>query len=514
MTTIPRGPDAGTALGPFVRAIRSHAIVFALVTLAALAAAAALLATRSPTYEATAELLVTPLQQDDRTFLGIPLLRDSGDPTRTVQTAAALIASPVVARRTAAGLGGGVTPGAVEGSVTVEPLGESNIVGVTAQAATPAAAARTANRYAQESLAVRTELLERQVKGAIADLRGVAQADGGVLSPVDRTRLTELRAVRDRGDPSLSLSQPAQAPGGPADAPAWLVLALALIAGLTLAAIVTVLMERLDRRVRDADELVALAPIPILARVPTVRRGERGGSALELPPGVREAFRTLQLQIDQRRAARGGRGTTNVVTSASSGDGKTTTAICLGLALTAAGHDVVLVDCDLRRPDLGPRLGVGPPRGLIALLTESAPLKALLQTVDELPAMRVLTVANGADDMANMPLLTRLLDEILDEAAALADYVIVDTAPLGVVGDALALAPHADELLLVGRAHNTDRRALEDATALLARAGTPPTGWVVVGDDSARRDSYYYAGGDGGRDAYRRGRRRQQTPVG
>jgi Mrp family chromosome partitioning ATPase len=511
MTTIPTGPDAGTALGPFVRAIRSHPLVFALVTLAALGAAAALLVSRSPTYQATAELLVSPLAQDDRTFLGIPLLRDSGDPTRTAQTAAALIASPGVAQRTARRLGGGATRQDVEAAVSVEPLGESNIVAVTAQAASAGEAARIANRYARESLALRAALLGPQIRSAIADLRAVARANRGVLSSIDRTRLTELLAVRDRGDPSLSLSQAAEPPSGPTDAPKWLVLVLALLTGLALGTIVTVLMERLDRRVRNVEELVALAPVPVLARVPTVRRRERRGSALDVPVGVRESFRTLGLQIDQRRGARDGPGSTIVVTSASSADGKTTTAICLSLALIAGGHHVVLIDFDLRRPDLGRRLGLDTTNGLVALLTKSATFEELLQPIDKLPPLRVLTVASGSGDVANMPLLARRLSEILGEASALADYVVVDTAPLGVVGDALALTPYADELLLVGRPQNTDRRALENAVALLDRTKTPPTGWVVIGDDSARRDAYYYAGGDGG--PRRRRRRPPQPPV-
>jgi capsular exopolysaccharide synthesis family protein len=511
MTTIPRGPDAGTALGPFVRAIRSHALVFALVTLAALAAAAALLAQRSPTYEATTELLVTPLAQDDRTFLGIPLLRDSGDPTRTVQTAAALIASPAVAQRTALALGGGVTRQTVEDSVAVEPIGESNIVGVSARAGSAAEAARIANRYAQESLALRSELLSTRVKTAIADLRDVARANGGVLSSVDRTRITELRSVRDRGDPSLSLSQAAEAPGAPTDAPVWLVLALALVAGLTLGAIVAVLVERLDRRVRDLDDLVALAPIAILARVPTVRRRSIRGSGIDAPPAVRESFRTLQIQMDQRRLDMARPGRTIVVSSASSGDGKTTTAICLAVALGAAGHEVILVDCDLRRPDIGPQLRLSTTTGLGSLLNATARLDDLLQRMDRFPKLRVLTSAQGAGGDANTLLLSGRLTAILAEATALADYVIIDTAPLGIVGDALSLARHADELLFVGRIGNTDRRAAANAFELLWRAQTPPTGWVVIGAAPVRRsDAYYYAAADGTPDR----RRRLRSPVG
>lgn len=513
MTTITPGPDAGAALGPYVRAIRSRALVFVLVTLAALGAATMLLATRSPTFESTAELLVTPLQQDDRTFLGITLLRDSGDPTRTVQTAAALIASPAVARRTARDLGGGATQESVESAVKVEPVGESNIVGVTAQAPSPGQAAQLADRYAANSLALRTQALRKEVGSAIAQLRSVAARGGGVLSSEDSTRLTELRAVRDRGDPSLSLSQPAQAPTAPTETPAWLVLALALVAGLTLGAIVAVLAERLDRRVRDVEELLSLAPVPVLARVPTVRRGERGKSAIDIPPPVREAFRTLQIQIDQRCADGRHPSRTIVVTSASSGDGKTTTAICLALALVAAGHEVLLVDCDLRRPDIGRQLGLDTSKGLVTLLSSHASLDELLQPVEQLPQLRVLTAADGAGDVGNLQLLARRLTEILAEASTLADYVIVDTAPLGVVGDALALTPFADELLLVGRARNSDRRAVANAVELLERTSTPPTGWVMIGDDSINRKvTYYYAGSDPPVDQRRR--RRSRSPVG
>ena len=486
--------------------------MFVLVTLAALGGAGVLLATRSPTYEATAELLVTPLQQDDRTFIGITLLRDSGDPTRTVQTAAALIASPDVARRTAQALGGGITQDGVERTVQVEPLGESNILGVIAQAASANEAATLANRYVRESLQLRSEVLRAQVVRAIAGLRDVAKQNDGTLSSGDSTRLSELRAVRDRGDPSLALAQAAQPPDAPTDPPAWLVLALALVAGLTLGAIVAVLIERLDRRVRDADQFFSLAPVPVLARVPTVRRSERGGSALDVAPAVRESFRTLQIQIDQRRSDTGRRGNTIVVTSPSRGDGKSTTAICLALALVAAGHEVILIDCDLRRPDIGSQLGLDTSRGLATLLSTHATLTELLQPIDMLAPLRVLTAAGGVGDVANMQLLTRRVAEIFAEARSLADYVVVDTAPLGVVGDALALTPYADELLLVGRTHNSDRRAVENVVELLDRANTPPSGWVVIGDDSVKRKVTYYAAGSDAA-AYRSGASQPRSPV-
>lgn len=514
MTTTPRGPDARAALGPYVRAIKSNALLFVAMTLVTLGGAALLVSTRSANYEATAELLVTPLQQDDRTFLGITLLRDSGDPTRTVQTAAALVSSPTVARRTAQRLGGSLTQESVEEAVEVEPLGESNILAVRATAASARDAARLANRYAKDALQLRSEVLRRQVVAAIEELRAVEQEGGGVLSPVDRTRLTELRAVRDRGDPTLALSQSAQPPNASTDTPAWLVLGLALIAGLTLGAIAAFLVERVDGSVRDVDELISLAAIPVLARVPVVRRRERRGPTFAVPPSMREAFRTLQLQIEQRRASNGGPGGTMIlVTSASRGDGKTTTSICLALSLVAAGHRVLLIDYDLRRPEIGARLGLDTSRGLATMLTTSTTLADLLQPIDEHPSLQVVTGGGGLGDVTNIALLTRRVAEIFTDARLLADYVVVDTAPLGLVGDALALTPFADELLLVGRAHNSDYRDVENAVELLERASTPPTGWVVIGDDSIKRTvSYNYAGGDAV--AKRSRRSRSRSPVG
>ena len=271
MTVTSSAPDeSALALRPYVRAIRARSLVVAMTTIAALAVAAALLATREPTYTSAAQLLVTPLPQDDRAFLGTTLLRDSGDPTRTIQTAAALVVSPLAAQRTARRLGGGIDQRTVEAAVNVQPLGESNILSVTASSTTRDGAARLANAYAQSALAVRDEEIRRQIDA-------VMQTVGPSPTPGDKTRLAELRAVRDRGDPTLLLSQPAEAPQSSKGAPAWLVLALAAIAGFTLGSIAALLLLR---RIADERELVEVYPLPILARVPAGGR-RRDGSPLQ-----------------------------------------------------------------------------------------------------------------------------------------------------------------------------------------------------------------------------------------
>ena len=289
MTVTSTGPDeSAAALRPYVRAIRARSLVVAVTTLAALAVAVALLATRTPTFTSSAQLLVTPLPQDDRTFLGTTLVRDSGDPTRTVQTAAALVASPLAAQQAARRLGGGMDQQTVEGNVNVQPLGESNILSITASSTTADGAARLANAYAQSALTIRDQEIRRQIDA-------VMQTIGSNPTPAERTRIDELQSVRGRGDPTLLLSQPAQAPQSSKGAPAWLVLVLAAIAGFTLGSIAALLLLR---RIADERELVEVYPLPILARVPVGGR-RREGSALHHAPGeVIDAFRSLRLQLE------------------------------------------------------------------------------------------------------------------------------------------------------------------------------------------------------------------------
>jgi Mrp family chromosome partitioning ATPase/capsular polysaccharide biosynthesis protein len=479
MTVTQSPPDeSAVALRPYVRAIRARSLVVALTTIAALGVAAALLATREPTYTSTAELLVTPLPQDDRAFLGTTLLRDSGDPTRTVQTAAALVDSPLAAQRAARRLGGGIDARTVRANVNVQPLGESNILSVTASSTTADGAARLANEFARSALAVRGEEIRSQVDA-------VMQTVGPDPTPADRTRLAELRAVRDRGDPTLMLSQPAQAPQSSKGAPAWLVLALAAIAGFTLGSIAALLMLR---RIADERELVEVYPLPILARVPAGGRRRDGSALAHAPSEVIDAFRSLRLQLELED--RGGGAI--LVTSASHREGKTLSTIDLARELIAVGRRVVLIDLDLRRPQLAAELGVVPGRDLLDVTRRDDPLADALHEVRGSPLLR-LASPTSLLDARKLEEFEARLPALMEEARAVADYVLLDGPPLGEVSDALHAVPLVDHVIVVARIGTTSRSALETLRDLLRRAGRAATGYVLIGGVSRRRGRISYS---------------------
>jgi hypothetical protein len=163
-------------------------VIVALVALAAVAAAALWLVARSEPYEATADILVTPARDDGGADRSLPLLRSSGDRTRIVQTAASLIDSAGAAKASRAAPAAAGRPIAWRGAVTVEPVGQTDVVAVTAQADSPALPAGITNEFARAALDARAEALQPDRHGAVAP----ARARRGLVVGVGAAMLADL----------------------------------------------------------------------------------------------------------------------------------------------------------------------------------------------------------------------------------------------------------------------------------------------------------------------------------
>jgi hypothetical protein len=225
---------------------RIQALIVVVVALIAVAAAGAYLGLRKPAYEATANVLETPLQNSDPSLDTLPLIRESSDGSRPVQTAAGLFSSVDIDVATARALGKGWTPARVSSDVQVVPRGESDIVAITATGSTASLAASIANDYANAGLRLRRLTLEPFVQAAIRDLSGLSQpgarsarssaTGGATLSsglPVSYER-NRLQTVARLGDPTLSVAAAAVPPTSSNAKSAALILGVALIAGLML----------------------------------------------------------------------------------------------------------------------------------------------------------------------------------------------------------------------------------------------------------------------------------------
>jgi capsular exopolysaccharide synthesis family protein len=489
--TIPRrspGATSGSALDPYRRAIRHRPWLVAIIALLTVAVAVAWIATRSREYQTTAQILVTP-QAEAPATAGLPLLTESVDPTRTLQTASTMLVSPRAAELTAQRLGGTVED--VRAALSVQPQGNSNIVAITATAPTAAMAARIANVYADAALGARRSSLEREVDAKLASIQSREAAlddpDSAAAAAL-ADQASTLQAIGDGQDPNFSLLQAAPVPTAASGTSPALVIVLSVLVGLALGIGAALAVEQLDRRVRDEEELSTLTSLPVLARVPIDRRHQQ--DAATPAAGATEALRALQIQLEAR-----GRDTRAVViTSASEGDGKTSTTIALARTLVAAGRRVVLLDFDLRKSEVGERLGVR--SDLLRMLRNDGSLEDVLMRVEGIRNLRVLSAPPVGDAGALFQAYSRRLPELIEHARAHADIVLIDTPPLGRVADALRLAARADDLLMVVRPGHTDRRELALAQETLQQLGIVPTGLILVGG-SRRVPGYYgFKGGD------------------
>jgi Mrp family chromosome partitioning ATPase len=471
--------SAEQAIGPYLRAIRRHWILVTVITLLA-GLIAGVTATRGgKTYQATSSILVSPLPEGQSSTLGIGTVVDTGDPARTIQTAAALIDTQQAAQVAARNLGHGFTAGGVNAAVGVTPLGASNVVAVTASASNAEDAARIANAFAEGAIAYRGSVVQKQVAATLASL----DARLSQLPPTSAeaqalgTTVSQLRTIQgpDR-EPTLSISQLVTPPGGPTGASTWLIVLLALAGGFVLGSVAALALETFIRPVRDRAEVLSIYDLPVLAAIPRVRK-RRGKDLLpwNLPPVAFEQMRMLRVQLTL-----GKRGRVIMVTSAGAGDGKTTVAAALAAAFAEVNEEVVLMDLDMRRPELTRLLGPNPTvdgrEHANGAADGTVPVRPL-------PGVKLIPAPKG--DLAKLETIINMLPAQIAQAKRKGACVIIDTAPVGEVSEALRIAAVSDQVVVVARPRHTDRRRLRMARDLLERAHAPTVGMVLVAEDAS-----------------------------
>lgn len=494
--------------GNYLRIIRRHWLSVAWLTVFTAVVALVMISGTSRTYEASASVLVSPASASDPSFIGTGAVIDSGDPARTVETAAALIDSPEAADAAAQAMGPGWSGPGIAGSTSVTPRGQSSVLAVTARASSAARAARLADTFARAAVETRARIVQRNiasristVQKRIARLSRTLPATSPELQTL-ATQLGELQAAQDTGgDPTLSVSQQAQ-PGSATGAPKWLIVLIAALAGFALGCIAALGVEYFSSRVHDPSEVTSLLSAPILAVLPKVRAGQNGSlSPKSLPPVAFEQVRMLKAQVGRRRQ---GSSTVIMITSADAGDGKTTVAAALAAACTEGDQDVILLDLDLRAPAIGRLLALDNATGDGAPTNWNAGLNELLAPVPGLPHLRALATQPGG--FSSFDALMERLPVLLAEARQQADWVIVDTPPIGEVSDAVPIAGECDEVLVVVRPGHTDRSRLIVARDVFARIDVVPVGTVLVGQRQKAMSGRYYGYGYRRTNNRRRGR--------
>jgi capsular exopolysaccharide synthesis family protein len=252
------------------------------------------------------------------------------------------------------------------------------------------------------------------------------------------------------------------------------------------------LQDWMDQRLRSVDEISAALQLPILGVVPHIQGGKTAmarGMEVHVEPmsEVSEAYRTIRTAV--YFGVPEGQDNTVLVTSPAPGDGKTTMASNLAIAMAQAGHSVLLVDCDFRRPRQHRIFGLKDDVGLSSVLAGEQPIDKAIQAtaVPNLAMLPCGPIPSNPSEILN----SQVFADTIDELKGKYDHVVIDSPPVNPVTDARILAASADVTIIVVRADKSTRKLAENAKESLLGVGANLLG-VVVND--APRSGRGYGG--------------------
>jgi polysaccharide biosynthesis transport protein len=487
--------------------------------------AAYILAARgTPVYEASAQVY---LNRQSQNLSGVEDVLVA-QPERLIRTQADIARIPVIAQRVVeeAGLRGDAQ--AFLGQSSVGSSEEVDLLTFSVRDERPGRATALADLYAQEYIEFRRELDTKALRDATQALQNQLNSlegkgllvNSGLYSALTQ-RLQQLQSaqvlqesnallVREAGDATQVEPRPMQS--------AAFGLGLAVFLGLGLA----FLIDALDTRVREPEELADALGLPLLGSLPEPTRSLRSNGRIvmldEPNSADAEPYRMLRTSLEVT-ALRGGCRSL-MVTSALAQEGKSTTAANLAIAFARTGRHVVLVDLDLRRPsldrffalrgqpgisdlvfgrsslgDAGTRLTFGDAFGPAL----AGDLRLLRQDARDGRGNErepgILDVI-GSGTLPPNPgefMVKSELDEILAQVQERVDLIIIDGPPLLLAGEALTLSSKVDAMMVVSRMNVFRRGQISELERILAAAPTVKLGLVATSHTAMSRRSYYSA---------------------
>lgn len=348
---------------------------------------------------------------------------------------------------------------------------------------------------------------DEQKKSAMALNDAAVEADAldqdvkRLASVIDKAdlQLIELNAS-DAGLPKISVFDPPNTPSSPISPNRNMMLFQGLLIGLFFGCFVAIVRDWTDQGLRSTDEIMQALNVSVLGSVPHMAGPPNPmsqGRKVDLEPAsdVAETYRTIRTAVFFGTPERESR--TILVTSPAPGDGKSTFASNLAIAMAQTGKRVLLVDCDFRRPVQHRIFECRPAIGLSSVLTGGESLEKAVQAtgiagLDILPAGPIPT---NPSEMLN----SQSFNEILEELSVRYEHVVIDSPPVMAVADSRILAAMCSVTILVLRAGSSTRKSAQHTRKALEAVGAHILG-VVVNDVSPAQDRH---GDFGGYSSYR-----------
>jgi capsular exopolysaccharide synthesis family protein len=441
-------------LNDFLKVIRTRWVtVFVTATLTILAALAFTL-TQTPQYEAATRLFVSTAAGTSVSDLysGNRLAQDR------VLSYAQLIMGENLAQRTVDRLNLDMDAATVKEEVTAKARLNTVLIDVSVVDSSPVQARDIANALSDEFVIMVREL-ETPAEGAKPDARVVVEQRATVpSSPISPNKKKNLAA--------------------------------GVLLGGMLGIGLALLRNALDNTVKDRETLERIGGASVVGVVP-FDKGRVGHAAISFDTDnspAAEAFRKLRTNLQFLSVDNPPR--LIVVTSSTPNEGKSTTAINIALSLAEAGHNVLLVDGDMRRPSLSRYLDLVGAVGFSTLLSGAASLDDVLQE-SKFPRLTLLTAGATPPNPSEL-VGSMAAKKVLRDLRERFDFVIVDTPPLLAVTDGAVLAAESDGAIVLVRAGKTKLEQLAQGVGILDDVGATVLGSVLTMVPARGGNGYSY----------------------
>lgn len=282
----------------------------------------------------------------------------------------------------------------------------------------------------------------------------------------------------------------AQPPANPIRPQKTRFVALAFAMGLFCAIGVALARELLDPRIKTPQEIQDYLRLPFLGLVPAIRQKRKSDELPTFestPTPFSDALRRIRSTLLLR--APHASPVTLLVTSTGPREGKTTMTVNLARCFAAGTYRVLIIDTDLRRPAVAERIGAETKKGLAEYLAGTATLDEIMVPTEtkHLTAIYSGRVPSNPSELLGLPRFAELLAAVKPRF----DWILLDTAPVLSVPDAVGLARQSSAILFVVSAHMASREAVQRAEQDLMQAGVPFAGCVLNRADVSRHARYY-----------------------
>lgn len=283
-----------------------------------------------------------------------------------------------------------------------------------------------------------------------------------------------------------------EASAGPVAPRKLSVYAFALVLALLIPAVIIYLRRMLFPVFSDKEELKRYTRIPVIGEICDLKEGtpedeiviKENSSSPEA-----ELFRLLRNNISFTRCGKDSK--VILVTSTVSGEGKTFIAANLAMTYALMGKKVLVVGLDLRRPMLAHRFGYNNKYGVTTYITgQNQDLNQLVLPTKESPNLFVLP-AGPLPPNPNELLMSANMTLLMDNLRKMYDYVILDTAPVGIVSDTFLIVRQSDLQLYVTRANFSSKKNLKILQEAIS-TGKFQSAYIVLNGVEMSSNSYVY----------------------